>query len=152
MDCACFILEDLSRGRMVSADSSTVGLAGEHDGQEDMPQALQADRVEVVVREVELEPVLEGPDPPLHLLPAEGGDEGDAAFQVTARVHCPGLLKNGLSWRPARSTHAAAYAVSAGRLSCLREKRRHVRQSPETGHYWAQNFLLPARVSDNVKP
>ena len=73
MDCACFHF-----GLLVP------GLAGEHDCQDDMAQAIQADRIEVVIREVELDGVLEALEPALQLVPAESGNESYGAFGIAA--------------------------------------------------------------------
>jgi hypothetical protein len=58
-------------------------------GQEDVSEPVEADGVQVIVGEIELEPTAEVLDVVFELRPAQSGDGCHGLFETSTRVHGP---------------------------------------------------------------
>lgn len=71
----------------------SAGLPVDQGREQNMPKPVQADVVEVVIGEVQLEPAPEILDPPLEFIPAQGGDRRYELFELSLRAHGFGPAK-----------------------------------------------------------
>ncbi len=65
----------------------SAGAGVDQGGQQDVPEAVETDAVEVGVGEVEFEPAPEVFDSLLEVLPAQDGDGGHELFKLSLRAH-----------------------------------------------------------------
>ncbi len=152
----CSVREDGPRGWIVvrvrlSAEAALrVGAAVDEGGQEDVAEAVEAERVEIVVGEVELEPAAEILDAAFELIPAEGGDGDHQLFELPMWLHGCNLRKRFVIRVRLPNIQAVA-EVSDVRPACLCEKFPPAGRRPKLAYYWPEKFLWRQRKSDNVR-
>jgi hypothetical protein len=127
-----------------------VGAGVDEGGQEDVAEAVETERVEIVVGKVELEPAAEILDSSFELFPAEGGDGDHQLFELPMWLHGCDLRKRFVILIRLPNIQAVA-EVSDMRPACLGEKSPSAGHRPKLAYYWPENFLWRKWKSDNVR-
>ena len=78
-------------------EGRSAGSGVDQGRQQDVPEPVETESVEVGVGEVELEPASEILDPLLQFIPAQGGDGRHELFELSLRAHGFNLVKRGSS-------------------------------------------------------
>jgi hypothetical protein len=79
----------------VPADGLSAGSGVDQGRQQDVPEPVETEAVEIGVGEIEFETASEVLDPLLEIIPAQGGDRRYELFELSLRAHGFGLAKKG---------------------------------------------------------
>src|SRR5512133_1372250 len=109
----------------IPPEGPSAGFGVDQGCQEDVPEPVQADAVEVGVGEIELEPPSEVFDPLLQFIPAQGGDRRYELFKLSLRAHGFGLAKK---WSSSESARCASCPACARRRT--HDATRNTRVAP----------------------
>ncbi len=127
-----------------------MGAGVDEGGQKNVAEAVETERVEIVVGEIELEPAAEILDAFFKFIPAEGGDGDHQLFELPMWLHGCDLRKRFVILIRLPNIQAAA-EVSDMRPARLCEKFLPAGRRPKLAYYWPENFLWRKRKSDNVR-
>ena len=118
--------------------------------QQDVAQAVEAEGVQVVLGEIELEPASEIPDSLLQLVFTQSGNGRCRLLELARCIHGRDLCKGG-SLADFSAKRRIAFDVSGRGEAGFRRNSCGAAQSPKLAYYWPGNFLLDPGTSDNLK-
>ncbi len=117
-----------------------VGAGVDEGGQKNVAEAVETERVEIIVGEVELEPAAEILDAFFKFIPAEGGDGDHQLFELPMWLHGCDLRKRFVILIRLPNIQAAGN-VSGTTPACLCEKSPPAGRKPKLAYYWPEKFL-----------
>lgn len=117
--------------------------------QQDVPQTVGAQSVQIGVGEIELEPASKVLDPLLQVVFSQCGNGRCRLLKLARCVHSYDLRQGG-SLADFSAKRRIASEVSGSTTAGFRGNSCGAAQSPKLAYYWPGNFLFGPQTSDNL--